>query len=518
MSLNQSMNISLGSMRNNQYALTVVSQNIANVHVEGYHRQRVNFVTNEYTTKCENVISTIKGMNGASISSLTDYIDDAAFNNLINSNSDANYYNTLADAVQGLEDVADDLGDNGLNGLLNKFYAAAADLEKYPTDMTVRRQYVLAAQNVCEKFNDVSAKYDTIQADKFDTVGLDISRINSLLSKLAEYNELHVKSGKATTTQADINEIVQELSNYMDITTSKNDNGTINLFIGNNQVIQGNQVNFVLEAKYDATNKDNAVSLSLKSLITEDLVITEGVNEAFQSGSMKANLDFLNGSGKGFTNINDVKSTLDIAANAFAQAVNEVQTFGSFGEGNFAACLATAPNGDIILQEANEDMFVAKGGQPFSAGNIAVNDKIIEDPFLVAAARIDLANYKDPNDPTQTDPNWIYSIGNSDNATELSAIQNKKICSYNGGTNNCTLSQFLTDKASQNGMDIANIQSKADTANDIKDMSATNYANLIGVNLDEELADMIKYQRSYEASAKIFTTVNDLMGVIINMV
>ena len=77
MSFNQSMSINLNSMKNNQYALAVVSQNIANLHVEGYHRQRVNFVTNDYTTNCENVISTIKGMNGASISSLSDFIDNA---------------------------------------------------------------------------------------------------------------------------------------------------------------------------------------------------------------------------------------------------------------------------------------------------------------------------------------------------------------------------------------------------------------------------------------------------------
>ena len=60
MSLNQSMNIALGSLKNNQYAMTVVSQNIANVNVEGYRRQRVDFQTNEYTTNCNNVISTIK--------------------------------------------------------------------------------------------------------------------------------------------------------------------------------------------------------------------------------------------------------------------------------------------------------------------------------------------------------------------------------------------------------------------------------------------------------------------------
>ena len=50
MSLNQSMNIALGSLKNNQYAMTVVSQNIANINVEGYRKQRVDFQTNEYTT------------------------------------------------------------------------------------------------------------------------------------------------------------------------------------------------------------------------------------------------------------------------------------------------------------------------------------------------------------------------------------------------------------------------------------------------------------------------------------
>ena len=46
MTLNQSMNIALNSMKNNQYALTVVSHNIANLNTEGYHKQRVNFSEN----------------------------------------------------------------------------------------------------------------------------------------------------------------------------------------------------------------------------------------------------------------------------------------------------------------------------------------------------------------------------------------------------------------------------------------------------------------------------------------
>lgn len=507
MSLNQSMNISLGSMKNNQYALTVVSQNIANLHVEGYHRQRVNFQTNQYTTNCENVLATIRGMNGASISSLSDYIDNGAFKNMLNSNSDANYYNTLADALGELEGIADDLGDNGLNALLNDFYAAAANLEQFPTDMSIRQQYVLAAQNVCEKFNSISNKCDSIQQDKFHSVGTNVELMNNILSNIADANVAFAKNG---ASQADINNLLQELSQYTDVATTTNENGTVNVFVGGVAVVQGGEQKFTIEVDFDSTNTDSAVKFSLRSTENPDYVITDGVNEAFNAGSMKAYVDFLNGSGGSkYTNVNDMKSALNEAASAFATELNKIQMH---DDGNtFAASLKTGDDGNLLLEKATIPMFTSSDGGAIDASNIQVNSEIADDPFKIAAARIDLSKYEAGED-------WTKSVGNSDNATLITASQNSKILSYNGGKNNCTLSQFLTNNAAKAGMDIANIQGKADTAQDIADTDANNYVNLIGVNLDEELSDMIKYQRAYEASAKLFSTINDLMGTIISMV
>ena len=515
MSLNQSMNISIGSMKNYQYALTVVSQNIANLHVDGYHRQRVDFQTNRYTTDCENVISTIKGMNGASIASLSDYIDKGMFDDLINKNSDAQYYNTLADALQGLEDISDDLGDNGLNALLNEFFQASANLEQFPSDMTVRQQYVLAAQNVCEKFNDIAKKYDSLQEDKFQEVSSVADTINGLLSDLASANVDHAKNNQSSQTQVKINEILEQLSNYMDITTDTNANGTVNIYLGDIALVEGGVQKFDIKVDFDANNPDGAVQFSLQSLEKEDFVITEGVTESFNSGSMKAYIDFLNGSGGSFANINDMKEALNSAANAFALELNKIQTY---DDGDvFAASITTDTEGNLILEKATEAMFTTSDGSAvFDAGNISVNPAILENPFLVSAARIDLNNFK--NEDGTTDASWINAIGNSDNATEITDLQNKNICSYGGGQNNCTLGEFLTSNAAKNGQDAASIIDKADTYNDLVDSAATNYANIVGVNLDEELADMIKYQRSYEASAKLFSTINDLMGTIINMV
>ncbi len=509
MSLNQSMNISLNSMKNNQYALTVVSQNIANLHVEGYHKQRVDFQTNEYTTNCRTVLSTIKGMNGAHIASLTNYIDDGAFRNKIDSNSDAQYYNTLADELGSLEDIADDLGDNGLNALLNDFYAAAADLEKFPTDLTIRQQYVQAAQNVCDKFNVISKKYDDVQLDTCQTVQNSVSNINALLENLTEANIAHVKNNQGASTQAEINSILEELSNYTNVTTDTNDNGTVNLYIGGVKVVSGGEQKYKLEANFDKNNPDETVKFSLRSLENPDYAIEDGITESFSAGSLKAYVEFLNGSNGSFSNVNDMKTSLNSAASAFANALNEIQTYDN-GK-IFAASITTADNGDLMLEKATEPFFTSANGATIDAGNISVNPDIVENPFLVSAARINLDNYK-------TGEDWTKSIGNSDNAVEITALQNKKICSYGDGTNNATLSQFLTNAAAKSGSDLAGVEKKAGIYQDIADTDANNYANLIGVNLDEELADMIRYQRAFEASAKLFSTVNDLIGTIIGMV
>lgn len=511
MSLNQSMNISLGSMKNNQYALTVVSQNIANLHVEGYHRLRVDFQTNEYTTKCENVISTIKGMNGASISSLSDFMDDAAFKNLLDSNSDAQYYNALADSLGELEGLADQLGDNGLNALLNDFYAAAANLEQFPTDMSVRRQYVIAAQNVCEKFNEISTKCDSIQEDKTQKIAFDVQTINNLLDNLATANQEHLKNGQTTVTKSDINSILKELSNYMDITTTENSNGTVNVYLGDVALVQGCENIYDIEVGFDLNNPDNAVNFSLRSTENPDYVLSNDINSSFKSGSMKANIEFLNGSNGKYANINDFRLAIDTAANVFATKLNEIQTYKSDDGNIFAAALGADASGKTILIESTIPMFSIPNGGAINASNIQVNQEIVDDPFLVAAARIDLNNY-------EADEDWTKSIGNSDNATLITAMQNEKICTYNNGKNKCSLSDFLATNAADVASDIATLNNKAGTAQDIADADATNYANLIGVNLDEELADMIKYQRSFEASARVFSTVNDLMGTIIGMV
>lgn len=520
MSLNQSLNISTGSMQNNQYALSVVAHNIANLNTNGYVKQRVNFEESVYPNGNNSVIGTIRSLNGATLSSIFDYLDDGALRNLIDANSDAQYYNTISDALSGLDKITDALGDNGLNALLNEFNAAAANLEKYPDDISIRQQYLMAAENVCDKFNDISKKLNSSKEEMIEGVEGNVDKINSLLSQIADANNTYLTTGKGSAAKGEINELLEKLSQYTDVTTDTNTNGTINVYIGDTKVVQGSKQKFTLEANIDA-NADKPVELSLRSTENEDFVINKGVTEAFSSGQLSAQVEFLNGGGN-YYNYNDVQKLVDEAANNFATALNNIQTFGSADDDTvFAAYLKSDGAGNTVLEKVSDDMLdelvmfnTSDGSAKITAGNIKVNQSLMDNPNYIAAARIDLADYTNEDGTISDD--WKNAVGNSNNAVKITNVQNEKICSFQG--NDCTLSKFLTSLAAKVGTDTASIDSKAELYNDIANKATTSYANLIGVNLDEELSDMIKFQRAYEASARMFSTINGLYDTILGMV
>ncbi len=509
MSLGQSLNISTGALRNNQYALTVVSHNVANLNTAGYTRKRVNFEESIIGNYGRDVYSRIKSLNGSTITGLVDYMDEAALGDIAKTKSDSEYYNTLNDAIGGLEDMADALGDDGLNGLLNEFFKASANLEQFPDDLTIRQQYVAAAQSVCDKFNEISKKYDDYQDTMISDTQDNTETVNRLLEQIAASNENYIKNGKDSSALNDTYALIQELSSYVNVTTEKNANGTLNVCIGNVQVVKGSKVNYTLQSEADTSGNGDVLKFSLKSTEDENQVITKGINEAITGGKIGASIEFLNGTNDSYYNIADMKNALNEAANAFATELNKIQTY---DDGDVFAANITTVNGVNQLEKSTVNMFVSKDGQAFSASNITVNSEILNNVFLVAAARIDMNKF----DVDKQD--WKLAVGNSTNATEITALQTKKICDYGGKQDNCTLSDFLSAISAKNALDKDSMDGKAGTYKDLLDSALTNYSNLTGVNIDEEISDLLKYQRAYEASAKVFSTVNGLYDTILGMI
>lgn len=506
MSLNQSFNISLGSLKNNQMALSVVSHNIANMNTDGYYRQKVNFSENRIAHNGVGVINQIYSLYGASIDSLSGVVNNGLLNSVVDSNADANYYNGLKDGLEELEGVADDLGENGLNSLLTNFFSAASKLEQYPTDMALRQQYVASLNDVCEKFNIIADKYNSIQDDSVQSATDAVGVVNTLLSNLAEVNVNHIKNGGASETQSQINSILQQLSDYIDVTYDVNDNGSYNVYLGSTAIVKGAGHIYNLEV-VNSDDSENPLQFALVNTQDKSEVLTNNVNESVGAGKLKSYLDMVNNNQtRTFRNVQDMKKAVDHAAGAFINALNEIQTYKS-ADGNTVACSIETVNNELVLKEADSNLKILKGA---GASDIKVAQEFFDNPFNVSVARVDKSQYSGDD--------WKKAIGNSDNAYEIVNLENAKICTYDGSTNNCTLSQFLISNATRNGLDLSNISNKADVYQSIAEADMNNFKNATGVNLDEELADMIRYQRAYEASARVFAVADQMLQTILSMV
>lgn len=512
MTIGQSMNISRESMNNYQHALAVVSQNISNMNVDGYIKLRADFATNPTYSYGNNVYANIRGLNGACISQITSYANNAAANSAREANSGAQYYYTLNSLMDRLGEITDELGENGLQASFEKFFSAAQNLSANPTDPSARRIYIESAQSVAMKFNSIAGSLDGLQEElvgnwqqsatiENSEIYMSVQDFNQNLERLAELNKQIVIQGANNSTGL-INErenILNSLSSYVDINVEYNKNGSVDVKMGDMKLVSGAEQQY----KLNVTAGDAATPAIVQVENMDGTLVLSNANSEVSGGQIGAILDMVNASDDGFITISDMRSKIDELANTFAQEVNNVQTYTNGTVG--AMALGTDPiTGEQILVPSTEPIFNL--GNPITASSISVNQNVVNDPNLIATARVDTAV-----------DGWEKNVGNTDNIIETAQLRDKITMSTFGGADNVTFEGFLTYFAGQVGLQQSDVSGKFDTANALNESQQTNLQSITGVNLDEELADMIKYQRGYEASARVFNTANEIYQLLVTL-
>ena len=144
---------------------------------------------------------------------------------------------------------------------------------------------------------------------------------------------------------------------------------------------------------------------------------------------------------------------------------------------------------------------MSSDGNPIDASNIKINDVILSNPNEIAAARVDITNYDE------------FEVGNSDNIKLMIEARDTN----NANLNNTSVDKFLTSIVSNIGTKTANIKSDYEVNQSTKTVVENERQNKIGVNLDEELMDLVKYQTGYQAASRIFNITSELMMTLVNL-
>ena len=128
------------------------------------------------------------------------------------------------------------------------------------------------------------------------------------------------------------------------------------------------------------------------------------------------------------------------------------------------------------------------------AGTIGVNNTLLQDPTKFAAS-------------TQ-------GVGtDTSNAQTLAGFLTLPLASQNGATIQ-TLYNSMTTDVSQNS---ANATAAANAADTVQTQLSSQETDDSGVNIDDEVVNMMNYQEAYQASAKYISTLNDLLNALVQL-
>ena len=511
--LNGIMSMAQQSVNNNQIALNVVSNNIANLNTENYTRQKVDFAAippNDSFRWCSTNGDLLIGQ-GAEITGISTKRSEWLDNYYRDQSAPNGYYDQIGGMLNNMENLLnDELSANGLQQMFSDFFAASQALSSDPTNNAYKIAFIDAAQDVADMLNNMSKTVNSYitqavgtfgDADSFEVsmIKTETDSLDAKLQQLAELNNLVAQNPDSNTVLDQRDALLDEISTMIPLNTTKNENGTVNVIIDGQTVVKGGEKRLTIEA-VQGDDENHPVKIQLVD--ADGNIKSEDISDSLTDCGLSAILQAGEGDSFGYkTILND----LDKLASAFAQEMNRIQTQADAN----GTPMYIGPDGTLV--ESTTQFFVTKDGSAdFTAGNITINQALIDDPTLVATARLD------PNAADFDDK----AVGNTGNMELFNNLAKGKLTGLSLSDppgEGMSIMDYLASLVSKIGSGVASIQNAADAQDAVMQQAQAQRDELYGVDLNEELADLIKYQRAYEASARLFNAANEMMQTIINL-
>lgn len=484
------------SLTTSQTAMNVVSNNIANANTPGYSRQSIELKTSSSYPQPIVGTQSLPGTFGTgveieSISRTRDSFLDAQYR--VESCTYGQYQQKQW-ALENIEGILAEPSDSGILSKLDQFFSSAQDLTLNPESLSVRTSFVQQAVDLSVVLNQQAAQLqelrETLVGNETDLtsvqqskLGMYVVDVNSKLESLAHVNrEIITLKGNGVEPNDLLDErdrILDDLSQLLPLTVVENTNGSVNVSLGANALVTGSIVNNTLSVQNSGDINDPAdVLLSGPPIVN--------VNADINSGICGGILE-MGGNDPTKITVYDMIENLDTLANEIATQINALQSGGRY--------IDSATGQLVNSAGAFDELFT--GGPPVTAANISVDQDLIDDPNRVSAAIITAANDE---------------VGSSGQALAMAQLRNIAFAALG----NATFNGFQSSNVSALGVQAKSVDNFVDSQGTLVNQIDLRRESVSGVNLDEELVDLIRYQRAFEASSRVMSTMNDILDVLIN--
>ncbi|WP_018878984.1 flagellar hook-associated protein FlgK [Thioalkalivibrio sp. ALE9] len=230
-----------------QRAIGTTSNNIANSATEGYSRQR---------TELSNLTPQFLGGSfqgqGVQVDTIRRISDDFVNTQLRNSISDQSNAELKASLAGRIDDLLGS-SSSGLTPVLQDFFDAGQDLANDPTSSAARTVFLTEAESLAERFASIDRRIEEQRDIINGQIRTNVEEINSLTDAIAGLNrEIVSKSTQGTPNDLldQRDRVLNQLAEKVNVRITEQDDGAVNVFVGNGQalVLGGNNRELVAES------------------------------------------------------------------------------------------------------------------------------------------------------------------------------------------------------------------------------------------------------------------------------
>jgi flagellar hook-associated protein 1 FlgK len=309
------MGIGTRAMFANYAALQTTGNNIANANTQGYSRQEVQLETGKGQYTGAGFFG-----QGVNVKTVTRSYDQFLTTQAAAANSIASADSTRSDQLTQLENIFP-LGESGIGHAARQVFDSFVDVANNPQDASARQVVITRAQEMSARFKTAGEQLNTLQIGVSQDVKSEVAAVNALASQVADLNKQISAlkgSGHAPNDLLDQrDQLVNDISSHINVTTIEADDGSVGLFIGGGQsLVLGANAN-VLKATPDLYDPAKT-QLAMREGSVDRPVLTESLT----GGSLAGLLRFQN------DDLSDARNLLGQLAVAISGAVNQQQALG----------------------------------------------------------------------------------------------------------------------------------------------------------------------------------------------
>ncbi len=215
-----------------QRALATTSHNIANVNTEGYSRQRVDMEAIPANTSLLNQPG--GGVQVVGIERLQDQFATARVNSSTSAFEEQNTYHAMASRLDNL--MASESGS--VSPAMSDFFNALQDANSDPSSVATREVVLDRADQLAHRFKSLQGQFDDTRAEVSERIQAATETVSDLAQSIADVNKRITSISSSGNSEAanDLmdqrDQLVKELSGYIDIDTTMQENGALNVFMG----------------------------------------------------------------------------------------------------------------------------------------------------------------------------------------------------------------------------------------------------------------------------------------------